>query len=197
MEKEEALLHDQPDLEMNLDTRHGDVAAAHGQIQKARDFYEKGRQVAQRLQLKDSEAFYLGAQAYALAMFGQSKKATETANAALALAPSYNVKFYTAGVLALGGENRKALDAAAQATHDRPDDTFVREVQAPVVQAAIALNTGDPRKAIARPSPPKGRTRRGCSRGIPEDSSAFQFRSHRSVDALCAPRLGPHLCSAR
>jgi tetratricopeptide (TPR) repeat protein len=148
MEKEEALLHDQPDLEMNLDTRHGDVAAAHGQIQKARDFYEKGRQVAQRLQLKDSEAFYLGAQAYALAMFGQSKKATETANAALALAPSYNVKFYTAGVLALGGENRKALDAAAQATHDRPDDTFVREVQAPVVQAAIALNTGDPRKAI-------------------------------------------------
>jgi hypothetical protein len=60
-------------------------------------FYEKGRQVAQRLQLKDSEASYVGAQAYALAMFGQPKKASETANAALALAPSSNVKFYAAG----------------------------------------------------------------------------------------------------
>jgi tetratricopeptide (TPR) repeat protein len=51
MEKEEALIHDQPDLEMNVDGRHGDIAAGHGQLQKGREFYEKGRQIAQRLQL--------------------------------------------------------------------------------------------------------------------------------------------------
>ncbi len=94
MEKQEAFLHDQPDLEMNLDDRHGDIAAAHGQIQKAREFYEKARQVAQRLQLKDSEAGFLGAEAYALVMFGDSKQAIETCNAALALAPSFNIRGY-------------------------------------------------------------------------------------------------------
>jgi len=42
MEKEEASLHDEPDLEMNVDFRHGEIAADHGQIQKAKEFYEKG-----------------------------------------------------------------------------------------------------------------------------------------------------------
>jgi eukaryotic-like serine/threonine-protein kinase len=148
MEKEEALLHDQPDLEMNVDTRHGDIAAAHGQIQKAREFYQRGRQIAQRLQLKDSEAFYLAAQAYPLAMFGYSKQAIDAANAPLALSPSFNVKSYLATVLAFAGENRKSLELASQVAHQRADDTLIHAVYVPAVEAAVAINTGDARKAI-------------------------------------------------
>src|ERR1035438_3482250 len=88
-------LHDQPDLEMNVTSRHGDIAASHGQIQKAREFYEKGRQIAQRLQLKDSEASFLASEAYPLAMFGDSKQAIEICNAALALGPSFRSEEHT------------------------------------------------------------------------------------------------------
>jgi tetratricopeptide (TPR) repeat protein len=148
MEKQETFLHDQPDLEMNLNSRHGDVAAAHGQIQKAREFYEKSRQIAQHLQLKDSEAFYLTAQAYPLALFGDSRQATETCNAALALNPSFNVKSYVAQVLAIAGENRKVLELVSLVAHERPDDTLIQAVYVPVNKAAVVLNTGDAKRAL-------------------------------------------------
>jgi eukaryotic-like serine/threonine-protein kinase len=148
MEKQETFLHDQPDLEMNLNSRHGDIAASHGQIQKALEFYEKGRQVAQRLQLKDSEAGYLGAEAYALAMFGDSKQAIETCNAALALAPSFNIRGYVAQALGFAGENKKVLELAALEARDRPDDTLIQAIYVPVKQATVALNTGDAKKAL-------------------------------------------------
>jgi serine/threonine protein kinase/tetratricopeptide (TPR) repeat protein len=148
MEKQETFLHDQPDLELNLNTRHGDIAAAHGQIQKAREFYEKGRQVAQRLQLKDSEATFLGSEAYALVMFGDAKQAIEICNAALALAPSYSARGYIAQALAFAGENKKTLELAALEAHDRPDDTVIQAVYVPVKQATVGLNTGDAKKAL-------------------------------------------------
>jgi eukaryotic-like serine/threonine-protein kinase len=153
MEKEETFLHDQPDLEMNLNSRHGDIAASHGQIQKALEFYEKGRQIAQRLQLKDSESGYLGAEAYALAMFGNSKQAVEACNAALALAPSFNIRGYVAQTLGFAGENKKVLELTALETRDRPDDTLIQAIYVPVKQATVALNSGDAKKALEMMKP--------------------------------------------
>ncbi|MFY9844168.1 MAG: protein kinase [Terriglobales bacterium] len=148
MEKQETFLHDQPDLEMSLNSRHGDIAASHGQILKAREFYEKARQIAQRLQLKDSEAGYLTSQAFALVMFGDTKQAIEICNAALALAPSYNIRGNIAEALALAGENKKALELASSVAHDRPDDTVIQAVYVPVIQATVVLNAGDAKKAL-------------------------------------------------
>jgi serine/threonine protein kinase/tetratricopeptide (TPR) repeat protein len=148
MEKQEAFLHDQPDLEMSLNSRHGDIAASHGQIEKAREFYEKARQVAQRLQLKDSEAGFLGAEAYALVLFGDSKRAIETCNAALALAPSFNIRGVIAQVLAFAGENKRTLELTSLEAHERPNDTLIQSIYVPVKQATVALNTGDARKAL-------------------------------------------------
>jgi eukaryotic-like serine/threonine-protein kinase len=148
MEKQETFLHDRPDLEMALNSRQGDIAASHGQIQKAREFYENGRQIAQRLQLKDSEASYLASEAFALAMFGDSRQAIETCNAALALAPSFNARGYVAQVLAFAGENKKTLDLTSLEAHERPDDTLIQAVYVPVKQATVALNTSDAKKAL-------------------------------------------------
>jgi tetratricopeptide (TPR) repeat protein len=148
MEKQEAFLHDQPDLEMNLNSRHGDIATSHGQIQKARELYGKARQIAQRLQLKDSEAAFLSSEAYALVMFGDSKQAVESCSAALALAPSYGARGYVAQVLAFAGENKKALELAALEERERPDDTLIQAVYVPVKQATVALNTGEAKKAL-------------------------------------------------
>ena len=148
MEKEEALLHDQPDREMNIDTRHGDIAASHGQIQRARDFYQKTGQVAHRLQLKDPEAQSLAAQGWMLALFGYPKQSIEAANEALAISQGYVVKLFAASEMALSGENKRALALASEAAKDRSKDTLVQSVSVPFVQAAVALNGGNAKNAI-------------------------------------------------
>jgi tetratricopeptide (TPR) repeat protein len=148
MEKEESFLHDQPDLEMNVNTRHGDIAASHGQIQQARDFYSKTGQVAHRLQLKDSEAGSLNAQGWMLAQFGYPKQSIEAANAAVALSQGYTVKIFAASDLAVAGESKKALELASEVAKKRPDDTLVQSVSVPYVQAVVALNGGNAKNAI-------------------------------------------------
>jgi serine/threonine protein kinase/tetratricopeptide (TPR) repeat protein len=148
MEKEESFLRDQGPLEMGVNIRHGDIAACHGQIQKAREFYERARQLAQRMQLKDTDSFLLGSEAAALAFFGSPRPAVELVNSALNPPPSYNTRNFLAGVLAVAGENKKSLELAAQVERDRPEDTIVKDVNVPSVQAMVALNTGDAPKAI-------------------------------------------------
>jgi eukaryotic-like serine/threonine-protein kinase len=148
MDKEEAFLHDQPDLELGVDSRHGDIAASRGQIRQAQDFYERARQIAQRLQLKDSEAGLLTAQGWALGHLGYSKRATEAANAGLAISQNFPTRLSAANALALAGENKSALELAAQVARERPDDTMIQAVYVPWVQAVVALNGGSPKKAI-------------------------------------------------
>jgi serine/threonine protein kinase/tetratricopeptide (TPR) repeat protein len=148
MEKEETFLHDQPDLEMNLNTRHGDIAASGGQVQRAREFYQKTGQVAQRLQLKDSEAASLVAQGWMLAHLGFAKQATEAADAALAISQDHFTKLFAASDLAFAGENKKAIDLASEVAKERPNDTLVQAVYAPSIQAVVALNGGNAQKAI-------------------------------------------------
>ncbi|MFI5072149.1 MAG: protein kinase [Terriglobales bacterium] len=149
MEKEEALLRDQADLAMGVNNRHGDIAASHGQLQKARDFYQKMGQTAQQLQLKGQQAQALVSEAWALAVYGYPKEAVQAANAALALSQDYFTKLFAAGNLALAGENAKALELASQVARERPNDTVVQMAFVPSIQAAVAINNGDGKKAIA------------------------------------------------
>jgi len=149
MEKEEALLRDQPDLAMGVNNRHGDIAASHGQLQKARDFYQKMGQTAQQLQLKGQQAQSLTSEAWALAVFGYPKQAIQSEDAALALSQDYFTKLFAAGNLAFAGENAKALELASEVARERPNDTVVQMAFVPSIQAAVAINNGDGKKAIA------------------------------------------------
>jgi tetratricopeptide (TPR) repeat protein len=148
MAKEEEFLHGHPWEEELLALLHGNIAASRGQMAKAKEFYDQIRQNGERMQLKDWQALGSADPGYILALFGEGKKALEPANAALAMAPSYNVEMYVAHILALAGENAKALDVANKAAAKRPDDTIVHEAEVPDVQAIVALNTGDAKKAI-------------------------------------------------
>ncbi|MGA8732290.1 MAG: protein kinase [Terriglobales bacterium] len=148
MEKEETFLNDQPDLAMNVNNRHGDIAASHGQIQQARDFYQKAGQVANRLQLKNAEAESLTAQAWMLALFGYPKPSIEAADAALAISQGYTVKLVAAVSMAFDGDGKRALELASEVSKERPDDTLVHAVYVPGLQAAVALNDGNAKNAI-------------------------------------------------
>ena len=148
MEKEEGFLHNDPYSEMLVKTRHGDMAASHGQLRKAQEFYGQARQLAQQLQIKESEAAAMNSQAWAHAISQDRKPALESANTALGLSQSYNMKLIAAGSLALAGDSKKALEVAADLSKKRPDDTTVQAVSVPIVQAAAALSGGNGAKAI-------------------------------------------------
>jgi tetratricopeptide (TPR) repeat protein len=148
MDREEAFLHGQPDLELGVQTRRGDIAVSRGQLRQALDFYEKARQTAQRLQLKGSEAGLLMGQGWILGHFGYSKQAIEAANSGLAISQIYLTRLLAANALVLAGENKRALELAAQVARERPDDTLNQTVYVPWVQAVAALNGGSPKKTI-------------------------------------------------
>ena len=148
MEKEEAFLHDDAYAEMQVKSRHGDMAASHGQLRKAREFYDQARQKAQQLQIKEAEASAVNAEAWTSAIVQDRKAALESANAALGISPSYNMKLNAAINLAMAGDNKKSLEVAADLSRKRPDDTLVQAVLAPTVQAAAALSGGNGAKAV-------------------------------------------------
>jgi len=148
MEKQETFLRDQPDMALNVNNRHAEIAASRGQTQLARDFYQKAGQAAHRLQLKDSEAQSLAAQAWMLATFGYSKQAIEAANSALAISRGYIVRLSAASAMALTGDGKKALELAAAVAKERPNDTLVQSLFVPLVQAGVALNSGNAKNAV-------------------------------------------------
>jgi tetratricopeptide (TPR) repeat protein len=149
MEKEEALVvRDQPDLAMAVNTRHGGIAASHGHMQQARDFYTKKGQVAHGLQLKEPEAEALTAQGWMFALFGYPKLSIEAANAALVISQNDDVKLAAAKDMAVAGENKKALDLASEVAKQHPVDTLIQSVDVPYVQAVVALNGGNAKNAI-------------------------------------------------
>jgi serine/threonine protein kinase/tetratricopeptide (TPR) repeat protein len=148
MEREEALAKAQPDLEWGAFYRHGDIAASHGQLRRAEDFYEKARQVAQRVQLKSSEGAAMSERAWVWALGENQKEAIESANASLAIFQDYNQKLQVGYILAFAGENKKALDLAAEVANSRPDDVLVQAMFVPAVRAAAALTANDAPKAI-------------------------------------------------
>src|SRR6202158_2131778 len=148
MESEESLSKVQPDLEWALFFRHGDVAASHGQLRQAEDFYEKARQVGQRVQVKSAEAGAVSERAWVQALAGNRKEAIEAANASLGIFQDYNQKLSAGGILAFAGESKKALDLAVEVAKSRPDDVLVQAVFVSQVRAAAALSSGDATKAI-------------------------------------------------
>jgi len=148
MEKEEAFLRDDAYADMQVKSRHGDMGASHGQLRKAEEFYGQARQVAQQLQIKESEAAAMNSQAWAHAISQDRKPALEAANTALGLSQSYNPKLIAAGSLALAGDSKKALEVAADLSKKRPDDTLVQSVSVPIVQAAAALSAGNGAKTV-------------------------------------------------
>jgi serine/threonine protein kinase/tetratricopeptide (TPR) repeat protein len=148
MEKEESLGKAQPDLEWAAYYRHGDIAASHGRVRQAEEFYEKARQVGERVQVKSSEAFAVGERAWVQALSGKRKEAVASANQTLKIIQDYNLKLFAGNTLALAGESKKGLELAEEVAKSRPDDVLVQSLYVPGVRAVAALSSGDAAKAI-------------------------------------------------
>jgi len=82
------------------------------------------------------------------AFFGNSIEAKRTAAAALALAGNREVNYGAALALALSGDSTQAEKLASDLEKSYPDDTSVRFSYLPVISATVALQHGEPLKAI-------------------------------------------------
>jgi tetratricopeptide (TPR) repeat protein len=85
MEREEDLAKTQPDLEWGAYFRHGEIAASHGRMRQAEEYYEKARQVGHRVQIKSAEAVPLSERAWVRLLAGNRNEAIASANQSLAV----------------------------------------------------------------------------------------------------------------
>jgi DNA-binding winged helix-turn-helix (wHTH) protein/tetratricopeptide (TPR) repeat protein len=82
------------------------------------------------------------------AFFGNSVEAKRTAAAALALAGNREVNYGAALALALSGDSTQAEKLLNDMEKRYPEDTSVRFSYLPVIRAVVAVQHGDPLKAI-------------------------------------------------
>jgi serine/threonine protein kinase/tetratricopeptide (TPR) repeat protein len=148
MEQQRAELRKRPDGELGLAWRDARLAASHGQARQARELIEKARQMALRLELKESVVAAQNQEAATDALLGYSALAIGKARAALSNSQDYKNKLFAAGTLASAGESNLCRQTAQEVAKSRPADTFVQAVFAPLVQAQVALNSGNAAKAL-------------------------------------------------
>ena len=148
MEKERAELRKRPDTELGLAWQDARLAASRGQARQAREMMGKARQLSLRLELTESVVAAQNQEAITDALLGYSALAIGKARAALANSQDYRNKLFAAGTLAFAGENNLSQQKAQEVARSHPDDTFVQAVFAPLVQAQVALNSGNAAKAL-------------------------------------------------
>ena len=147
MEHELQLLGATPDGALNVLYFRQSVAAYHGQLDQFRDFGQKIRDANQRLSLPESNASEFAQEGAWEALFGQKARATDDVNQALKLSQAPTVRTLSAIVLALLGDESKALSLADQVAKQRPYDTMIQYVTVPNIKALVALNHQDLGKA--------------------------------------------------
>jgi tetratricopeptide (TPR) repeat protein/predicted Ser/Thr protein kinase len=147
-EREDAFVKGNVEGELRLVNRDGRLAASRGKLEQAHELFTQARQMAQRLNLKESAATAIVDEAGIAADFGYRAEAVKGATAALAISRSPDVLYSAARTLALAGEANQAETLIAELAERRPEDVIVGSVEAPEVEAINAMNRGNPAKAI-------------------------------------------------
>jgi tetratricopeptide (TPR) repeat protein len=136
-----------PGVENAMLRLDADTAAYAGHLDKAREISLRAIESAKRAGEKEAAAGYESDMAFREAVFGNVKEAEQHATAALALSSGRDVQYGAALALAAAG-NSKAESLADQLQKQFPEDTIVRFIYLPTIQAELALKRNDPSKAI-------------------------------------------------
>jgi eukaryotic-like serine/threonine-protein kinase len=124
------------------------LAASHGQMRQTRTSYQKLVALSEQAHLKETANNALAAVAVWDAMFGLRQDALATADLALKNSDSPRVAVDAAFAHVLSGDEVKAkkiMDGVAAA---RPFDTFVQNVEMPLLNSLIQCNHDNPSQAI-------------------------------------------------
>jgi eukaryotic-like serine/threonine-protein kinase len=125
-----------------------DAAAASGKMGAARAGYQRAIDLARQGKLEEIAARILAREADFEAAIGKSKAARDDATTALSSSHGRGTLAFAGSALSLAGDAREAESAAQELVREHPMDTFINAAYAPAIRAAIAINQGNPGKAI-------------------------------------------------
>ena len=124
------------------------LAEYHGQLKQARVLEAKAEEMAKQANFRESAAAGRAQQAVWEAVFGFRSQALAAANQAIKDFQSEKVAPNVAVVLALQGEEDRALKIVNDLAAQRPYDTIVQYVSVPMIKAIVEMNHNHPAKAM-------------------------------------------------
>jgi eukaryotic-like serine/threonine-protein kinase len=148
MAKQVAWGQGQVGIEDNLLQSEAGTNAYFGRMTKSRDFARRAADSAVSAGEKETAAAYIGNAAIREALDGDKTRAGELTTAALALSKGRDVQPLVALTYALTNDSARAQSLADDLSKRFPQDTLVQGIYLPAIRAQIALNHGDPQKAL-------------------------------------------------
>jgi len=142
------VLTGQPGYKDIMLTAQSDTDAYHGHLAKAREFSAQAAETASKSDSKEAAALWQSYAALREAEFGNTTRAKQQAEAALALAQGRDVRVLAALVLARAGAAAQTQNLAAELNQEFPVDTMMQGYVLPTVRAMLALNRGDGQLAV-------------------------------------------------
>ena len=124
------------------------VLAYAGRVRRARSTLRNAVASAREAGKGESAALYEAGSSVWEALFGNEQPAREGAAAALKLSKSRDVQYGAAIALALAGDAGQSQSLAADLGKRFPEDTYVQHSYLPVLQGVLALQHGQPLRAI-------------------------------------------------
>lgn len=124
------------------------VYAYHGRLQEARRASKQAAELAEQAAHWERSALFETPPVLWESFFGNASEAKRLAAAVLERPHGRETEYGAALALALSGESPHAQTLANDLEKQFPDDTSVRFSYLPTLRAVLALNNGDPAKAI-------------------------------------------------
>jgi tetratricopeptide (TPR) repeat protein/tRNA A-37 threonylcarbamoyl transferase component Bud32 len=119
-----------------------------GRLESARQRAQRGVSISVGSGLLEVAADMLVDLARGEALYGQGSAAEKTVSQALQLSDSKEIKQRAARVMVLNGEEREARKIISDLLHKYPADTFLNELDTPLVLAASQLSVGQADAAL-------------------------------------------------
>jgi eukaryotic-like serine/threonine-protein kinase len=148
MQREVAAARGKSAAEELISDRQAFALAYSGHLQEARKMSRRVTDLAQQATHREKAALYETRAALWEAFYGDAPAAKPMAMAALALAKNREVQYGAALALAIAGDSSQAQTLTNDVERSFPEDTSVKFNYLPTVRAFLALNHGNPAKAI-------------------------------------------------
>jgi tetratricopeptide (TPR) repeat protein len=148
MDRAAALGRGQAGAEDWLSDQEALVLAYSGRMQLARRKSQRAVELARQSAGRERAAQFETGPALWEAFLGNAPAARRIATGALELSRDREVEYGAAAALAMAGDSGRAQKLAADLERRFPEDTAVKFSYVPVLRALLALNGGEPAKAI-------------------------------------------------
>jgi DNA-binding winged helix-turn-helix (wHTH) protein len=148
MEREVAQSREKSAVDDWMSNAEGFVAAYSGHLEEARRMSQRAADLARKADRRATEALYETDAAVREGLFGNMSTASRRAGDALGLSKGRDVKYGAALALALSGDSSRTQTVIDDLSKHFPEDTVVQFTYLPALRALLALNRGQPAKAV-------------------------------------------------